>query len=88
MFFTFDPIEIGEKVFIGNSTTSEIKGHGKVILKMTYGKELTLTNGFYVPEIHRNLVSSSLLNSHGFRLVFESDNLFCQRMECMLEKGI
>ena len=41
MFSTFDLIEIGEKVFMGNSTTFEIKDQGKVVLKMTYGKELT-----------------------------------------------
>ena len=66
MFSIFEPIEIGEKVFMGNSTTSDTKGQGKVVLKMTYGKKMTLTNGLYVPEIHKNLVSGSLLNSHGF----------------------
>ena len=44
MFSTFDPIETGEKVFMGNSTTSEIKGQGNEVLKMTYGKEVTLKN--------------------------------------------
>ena len=32
-----------------------------------------MTNVLYVPEIHKNLVSGSLFNSHGFRLVFESN---------------
>ena len=73
MFSTFKPIETREKVFIGNFATSDIKGQGKVVLKMTSGKELTLTNALYVPEIRMNLVSGSLLNSHGFQLVFESD---------------
>ena len=40
---------------------------------MTSGNELTLTNVLYIPEIYKNLVSSSLLNSYGFWLVFESD---------------
>ena len=71
MFFTFESIETMEKVFMENFVTSEIKGQGKVVLKMTFGKELTLTNILYVPEIHKNFVSSSLLNSHGFLLVFE-----------------
>ena len=59
------------KVYIGISATSEIKGKGKVVLKMTYGKKLTLTNVLYVPEIRKNLVFGSLINSHGFWLVFE-----------------
>ena len=58
---------------MGNSTNSEIKGQGKVILKITSGKEVILTNVLYVTEICKNLVSGSLLNSHGFQMVFESD---------------
>ena len=41
MFSTFDLIEIREKVFMGNLATFEIKDLGKVVLKMTYGKEVT-----------------------------------------------
>ena len=73
MFSTFEPDETKEKVYIGNSTTSEIKGKENVVLKMTSGKELTLTNVLYVPKIRKNLVFGSLLNSHGFWLVFEVD---------------
>ena len=51
---------------MGNSAAFEIEGQGKVILKMTSGKELTLNDVFYVPEIRKNLVSRSLLNKHGF----------------------
>ena len=38
MFSTFEPIETREKVFMENSTTLKIKGQGKVVLKMTFGK--------------------------------------------------
>ena len=68
MFSTFEPIETGGKVFMGNSDTFEIKGQGKMVLKMTFGKEPTLTNVLYVSEIRKNLVFGSLLNNHGFRL--------------------
>ncbi|XP_073131456.1 uncharacterized protein [Henckelia pumila] len=73
IFATLDESKNGEKLFMGNSATSDIKGQGKVILKMTSRKELTLNNVLYVPEIRKNLVSGSLLNKHGFRIVFESD---------------
>ena len=73
MFSIFELIENGEKMFIGNSATSKIKGQGKVILNMTSKKELILTNVLYVLEIHKNLVPGSLLSNHGFRLVFESN---------------
>ena len=71
MFSTFEKIGTGEKVFMGNFAILEIKGKGKVVLKMTSTKELTMTNVLYVLEICKNLVSGSLLNSHEFRLVFE-----------------
>ncbi|WJZ87171.1 hypothetical protein VitviT2T_006572 [Vitis vinifera] len=87
MFSTFEPIENGEKVFMGNSATFEIKGQGKVILKMTSGKELTLTNVLYVPEIRKNLVSGSLLNNHGFRLVFESNKFVLSKSGMYVGKG-
>ncbi|RVW62815.1 Retrovirus-related Pol polyprotein from transposon TNT 1-94 [Vitis vinifera] len=87
MFSTFEPIENGEKVFMGNSATSEIKGQGKVILKMTSGKELTLTNVLYVPKIRKNLVSGSLLNNHGFRLVFESNKVVLSKSGMYVGKG-
>ena len=63
-------IETREKVFMGNFSTSKIKGQGKVVLKMTSRKKLTLTNVLCVPKICKNLEPSSLLNNHGFRLVF------------------
>ncbi|RVX22336.1 Retrovirus-related Pol polyprotein from transposon TNT 1-94 [Vitis vinifera] len=87
MFSTFEPIENGEKVFMGNSATFEIKGQGKVILKMTSGKELTLTNVLYVSEIRKNLVSGSLLNNHGFRLVFESNKFVLSKSGMYVGKG-
>ncbi|RVW75987.1 Retrovirus-related Pol polyprotein from transposon TNT 1-94 [Vitis vinifera] len=87
MFSTFEPIENGEKVFMGNSATSEINGQGKVILKITSGKELTLTNVLYVPEICKNLVSGSLLNNHGFRLVFESNKFVLSKSGMYVGKG-
>ena len=79
MFSTFELIEIGEKVFMRNSTTFEINGQGKVVLKMTSGKELTLTIVLYL--------MSLLLNSHGFRLVFESDKFVLSNSRMYVGKG-
>ena len=66
IFSTFELIKNEEKVFIWNFATTEIKSQRKVVLKMTSREELTLTNVLYVPEIHKSLVFSSLLNNHGF----------------------
>ena len=87
MFSTFEPIETKEKVYMGNFATFEIKGQGKVVLKMTSKKELTLTNGLYVPKIRKKLVSSSLLNNHGFRLVFELNKFVLSKSGMCIRKG-
>ncbi|GJW70470.1 hypothetical protein Tco_0127387 [Tanacetum coccineum] len=50
-------VDNGQKLYMGNSTTADIKGEGDVILKMTFEKELKLTNVLYVLEIRKNLVS-------------------------------
>ena len=76
-----------EKMFMGNSTTSEINGQGKVVLKMTFGKELTVTNVLYVPEIRKNLVSASLLNSQGFRMLFEFEKFVLSKSGMYVGKG-
>ena len=49
MFSTFEPTETGKNIYMGNSTTSEIKGQGNVVLSMAFGKKLTLTNVLSVP---------------------------------------
>ncbi|GKC45587.1 pol polyprotein [Tanacetum coccineum] len=73
MFHSFRAVDNGEKLYMSNSATADIKGGKDVILKMTSEKELKLTNVLYVIEIRKNLVSNWLLNKFGFRLVFESD---------------
>ena len=41
----------------------------------------------YVPEIRKNLVSSSLLNKHGFRMVFEVDKVIVSKSGMFVGKG-
>ncbi|CAM8903040.1 unnamed protein product [Rhodiola kirilowii] len=79
--------DTGEKVYMGNSATSEVKGRGSVVLKMTSGKELKLTNVSYVPDIRKNLVSRALLDSHGFKLVFESQKVVLSKNGMYVGRG-
>ena len=58
---------------MGNSAVSKIERKGKVILKWTSGKELTLNDVLHVPDICKNLISGSILSKKDFRMVFESD---------------
>ena len=87
MFSSYEAINDGEQLFIGNSSTSKVEGKGKVILKMTSGKELTLNDVLHVPEIRKNLMSRSLLSKKGFRLVFESENFLLTKSGIYVGKG-
>lgn len=42
MFSTYNLVGNGGKIFMGNSSTSKIEGIGKVVLKITTGRFLTL----------------------------------------------
>lgn len=69
-FTTYQSINGGEKLFMGNASASSVAGKGNVVLKLTSGKQLTLTDVLHVPEIRKNLVSGPLLVNKGFKLVF------------------
>ena len=86
LFSSFTAVE-GKKFYMGNSASCEVKGQGKVLLKMTSGKVLTLTNVLYVPEVRKNLVSGSLLSKNGFRIVFESDKVVLSKCGMYVGRG-
>ena len=50
---------------MGNATAFFVVGEGKVTLKLTFGKELSLTNVLHVHDIRKNLISGSLLSNKG-----------------------
>lgn len=87
MFTEFEKTEGGEEVFMGNSSSSEVLGKGKVLLKLTSGKTLALQNVLYVPSLRRNLISGALLNKVGIKLVFEADKLVLTRNGEYVGKG-
>ena len=87
MFSSYQTIDKGEQLFMGNSSSSKVEGQGKVVLKMTSGKELTFNDVLHVPEIRKNLVSGSLLSKKGFKLVFVSDKFILTKNGMYVGKG-
>ncbi|CAN1156705.1 Retrovirus-related Pol polyprotein from transposon TNT 1-94, partial [Linum perenne] len=87
MFNTNEEVEDGGKLFMGNYSTVKVKGSGKIVMKMTFGKVVTLNDVLYVPEIRKNLVSGSLLNKHEFDMVFESDKFTLSKNNVFVGKG-
>ncbi|XP_060182167.1 uncharacterized protein LOC132611817 [Lycium barbarum] len=74
-FATYAPVGPEEELYMGNTVTTKVEGYGKIFLKMTSVKVLTLNNVLHVPTIRKNLVSTSLLVKNGFKCVFVSDKL-------------
>ncbi|XP_077215490.1 uncharacterized protein LOC143850059 [Tasmannia lanceolata] len=87
LFSTYETVEDGSVLYMGNSSTAEVKGKGKVELEFTSGKRLTLTGVYHVPEVRKNLVSGSILNKNGFKLVFESDKFILSKGGTFVGKG-
>ena len=57
MFSTYVKNKSNEQLFMGNTAMSMIEGKGKVVLKLTWGRELTLQNVKHVPDMRKNLIS-------------------------------
>ncbi|CAL9019360.1 unnamed protein product, partial [Prunus brigantina] len=87
MFTTYQQLNQGDQLFMGNSSASKVEGQGKVVLKITSGKELTLNQVLYVPDIRKNLISRALLRKNGFRLVFEADKFVFTKNGMYVGKG-
>jgi len=60
---------------MSNSATTGVCDKGKILLKLTSGRTLALTNVLYVPSMRRNLVSGALLNKARLKIMLESDKI-------------
>ncbi|XP_060190446.1 uncharacterized protein LOC132619613 [Lycium barbarum] len=74
-FATYAPAGPEEELFMGNIATAKVEGYGKILLKMTSGKVLTLNNVLHVPTIRENLVSAGLLVKNGFKCMLVSEKI-------------
>ena len=87
LFHDYEDVADGEHVFMGNSATAGVIGKGKVILKLTSGKTLSLSNVLYVPSLRRNLVSRSLLNWTGLKIILDGDKVVLTKNGEFVGKG-
>src|SRR5262249_21500440 len=72
---------------MGNSSAARVLGEGRVDLKLTSGKILSLYKVQHVPGVRRNLISGSLLVRQDFELVFKSNNVVITRHGNFVGKG-
>ena len=74
-------------VYLGDSHTTQVLGKGKVMLKLTSGKTLVLSDVLDVPNIRANLVSVALLGKVGVKVSFESDRIVMTKNNIFMGKG-
>jgi hypothetical protein len=74
-------------VLMGNGSRAAVHGVGRVDLKLTSGKTLSLKNVQHVPGINGNIISGSLLCRDCFKLVFESNKFIISKFGMFIGKG-
>ncbi|GJU07267.1 zinc finger, CCHC-type containing protein [Tanacetum coccineum] len=67
----------------GNESTALVHGLGCVDLKFSSGKIVSLFNVLHVPNIRKNLVSSSVLNNYGYKQHARLGHVRFKRMQDM-----
>jgi hypothetical protein len=72
---------------MGNGSRAAVHGVGRVDMKLTSRKTLSLKNMHHIPGINRNLISGSLLRRDGFKLVFESNKFIVSKFGVFIGKG-
>ncbi|GJZ83259.1 zinc finger, CCHC-type containing protein [Tanacetum coccineum] len=72
-FKTYDSLNDGSILHMGNESTAMVHGRGCVDLTFSSGKIVSLLNILHVPNIRKNLVSSSVLNNCCYKQVIKSN---------------
>ena len=87
-FISYTTINEGEEqVFMSDSRSTPVIGKGKVLLKLTFGKVLALSDVLHMPDIRWNLVSISLLGKVRVRILFDSDKIVLTKNDAFVGKG-
>ncbi|KAG8478507.1 hypothetical protein CXB51_028390 [Gossypium anomalum] len=85
-FITYEMVSEGV-VLMGNNTSCKITGVGTIKVKMFDGIVRTLSDVQHVPELKRNLISLSTLDSKGYRYTAESGVLKISKGSLIVMKG-
>ncbi|GJW66154.1 zinc finger, CCHC-type containing protein [Tanacetum coccineum] len=72
-FKTYEPVEDGFVLYMGDDHFTPVHGKGSVVLKFSLGKSITLFNVLHVLKLCKNSISGPVLNKCGYKQVYESD---------------
>nr|GEU73229.1 zinc finger, CCHC-type [Tanacetum cinerariifolium] len=86
-FKTFESLNDETILHIGNESTTLVHGRGCVDLMFSSVKVVSLLNVLHVPNIRKNLVSSSVLNNYGYKQVIESNKFVLSKHGVFISFG-
>ncbi|GJS38835.1 zinc finger, CCHC-type containing protein [Tanacetum coccineum] len=86
-FKTYESLHDGSILHIGNESTALMHRRGCVDLRLSSGKIVSLFNVLHVPNIRKNLVSSSVLNNCGYKQVIESNKYVLSKHDVFIGFG-
>jgi hypothetical protein len=78
----------GGDVFLGDDSTTNILGHGRVKLLLKYGRIRTLPGVLHIPKLARSLISVSNMYDVGLDTVFGKNTCKMVRGAMLLMKGV
>ncbi|GJR67190.1 hypothetical protein Tco_0013255 [Tanacetum coccineum] len=86
-FKTYESLNDGSILHIGNESTAMVHEHGCVDLRFSSGKIVLLFNVLHVPNISKNLVSSSILNNCVYKQVIDSNKFVLSKHGVFISFG-
>ncbi|GKA20671.1 zinc finger, CCHC-type containing protein [Tanacetum coccineum] len=86
-FKTYESLNDGSILHMGNESTALVHGRGCIDLRFSSGKIVSLFSVLHVPNIRKNLVSSSILNNCGYKQVTESNKVVLSKHGVFLGFG-
>ena len=76
-FSFYTPMAEGiECVYIGDNRSVSVSGKGKVLLKLTSSKTLSLNNVLHIPHFRYNLISVHLLGKASIKILFDGEDVY------------
>ncbi|GJU32968.1 zinc finger, CCHC-type containing protein [Tanacetum coccineum] len=86
-FNTYESLNDGSILHMGNESIALVHGRSCVDLRFNFGKVISLLNVLHVPNIRKNLVSSSVLNNCGYKQVIESNKFILSKHSVFIGFG-
>ena len=76
-----------ECVYVGDNGSVPMSGKGKVLLKLTSGKSLSLNNVLHIPYFQHSLISVHLLGKTSIKVLFDGGIVTLTKNEAFVGKG-